>query len=167
MACKGDKYLIMIEKERKFLKRAVEIAVIGISKGGGPFGAVITLDDKIISEAFNNVVLKSDPTAHAEILAIRQAASVMGSHDLSTCVIYSSCEPCPMCLGAIYWAGIKKVVYAFDRIDAAKAGFSDNFIYKEIILDPGEREVDFKNIKDPDYTDVFKIWDDFEDKTSY
>src|SRR5450759_1011222 len=126
----------MMENDKLFLLRAINIAAAGIKNGGGPFGAVITKEGKIISEAINNVVLTNDPTAHAEILAIRKAASVLKSHDLNKCTLYTSCEPCPMCLGAIYWAGIKKVVYACDRIDAERAGFSDNFIYEEISLDP-------------------------------
>src|SRR5450759_2933877 len=129
--------------DKSLLLRAVEIAGNGIQNGGGPFGAVVSKDGKIISEAFNRVILTNDPTAHAEILAIRQAASLLKSHDLGECTLYSSCEPCPMCLGAIYWAGIKKVVYASDRIDAARAGFSDNLIYKEIMLDPANRKVTF------------------------
>jgi guanine deaminase len=112
-------------------------------------------------------VLNSDPTAHAEILAIRQAASLLKSHDLGECTLYSSCEPCPMCLGAIYWAGIKKVVYASDRTDAAGAGFSDNLIYREIMLDPAERKVVFIRMTDMGEKEVFKKWDELENKIPY
>jgi guanine deaminase len=94
------------------------------------------------------VVLTNDPTAHAEILAIRQAASFLKSYDLGECTLYSSCEPCPMCLGAIYWAGIKKVVYACDRVDAELAGFSDKLIYEEIMLDPANRKISFIRLTD-------------------
>lgn len=156
-----------MENDKLFLKKAIENATKGIMKGGGPFGAIVAKNGKIISEAVNNVVLARDPTAHAEILAIREASSVLESHDLSDCTLYTSCEPCPMCLGAIYWAGIKKVVYACDRIDAEKAGFSDNFIYEEIILSPAERKVTFLQIKDMDGEEVFKKWDDLENKILY
>jgi guanine deaminase len=113
------------------------------------------------------VVLTNDPTAHAEILAIRQAASVLKSHDLGDCTIYSSCEPCPMCLGAIYWAGIKKVVYTCDRLDAAAAGFSDNLIYNELILNPAARKILFLQITDVGGEEVFKIWDESGNKIPY
>jgi len=154
-------------KDKLFLLRAVEIAASGIKKGGGPFGAVISKRGKTISEAINSVVLTNDPTAHAEILAIRQAASVLKSHNLRDCTIYSSCEPCPMCLGAIYWAGIKKVVYASDRIDAATAGFSDNLIYKEIMLDPKNRKITFLRLPEAGGNEVFKKWNEFENKIIY
>src|SRR4030042_2720843 len=129
----------MKNNDRTFLKRAVEIAGNGIKDGGGPFGAVITKDGRVITEATKAVVLSHDPTAHAEIVAIRKASAVLKTHDLSGCVIYTSCEPCPMCLGAVYWSGIKKVVYDSDRLDAEAAGFNDKFIYDELILDPAKR----------------------------
>ena len=97
----------------------------------------------LVAEASNKVVLSHDPTAHAEVLAIRKASSLLKTHDLSDCVLYTSCEPCPMCLGAIYWSGIKKVVYASDRNDAERSGFSDKLIYDEIILDPEKRKISF------------------------
>jgi tRNA(Arg) A34 adenosine deaminase TadA len=156
-----------MENDKLFLLRAVEIAGNGIQNGGGPFGAVVSKEGKIISEAYNRVVLTNDPTAHAEILAIRQAASFLKSHELGECTLYSSCEPCPMCLGAIYWAGIKKVVYASDRIDAARAGFSDNLIYKEIMLDPAKRKVTFLQMTDKGEKDVFRKWDELENKIPY
>jgi guanine deaminase len=156
-----------MENDRKFLLRAVEIALNGIKNEGGPFGAVITLNDKIISEAYNKVVISNDPTAHAEVLAIRQAASVLKTHNLDKCTLYTSCEPCPMCLGAIYWSGIKKVFYACDRNDAEKAGFNDSFIYEEISLDPGNRKISFIRIDDAGGREVFKSWDKLEDKIPY
>ena len=156
-----------MENDKLFLLRAINIAAAGIKNGGGPFGAVITKEGKIISEAINNVVLTNDPTAHAEILAIRKAASVLKSHDLNKCTLYTSCEPCPMCLGAIYWAGIKKVVYACDRIDAERAGFSDNFIYEEIRLDPSSRRVTFLQMTDAGGKEVFRKWDELENKIPY
>jgi len=156
-----------MENDKKFLSRAVELAMKSISDGGGPFGAVITLNEKIISEAYNKVVLNNDPTAHAEVLAIRQAASSLNTHNLDKCVLYTSCEPCPMCLGAIYWAGIKKVVFACDRNDAEKAGFSDNFIYEEISIDPENRKISFIRINDDGGREVFKSWDRLTDKIPY
>jgi guanine deaminase len=153
--------------DKKFLAKAIEIAGAGIEDGGGPFGAVISKDGKIIAEANNKVVLSSDPTAHAEILVIRDTAKLLKTHDLNGCVLYTSCEPCPMCLGAIYWAGIKRVVYASERYDAAEAGFNDNLIYNEIALDPSERQITFFHLKDSDAKEVFRKWEQFENKISY
>ena len=153
--------------DKLLLLRAVEIAGNGMQNGGGPFGAVVSKNGKIISEAINSVVLTNDPTAHAEILAIRQAASFLKSHDLGECTLYSSCEPCPMCLGAIYWAGIKKVVYACDRVDAEMAGFSDKLIYEEIMLDPANRKISFIRLTDAGGKEVFRKWDEFEQKITY
>src|SRR5450759_2715428 len=153
--------------DKLFLLRSIEIASKGIEDGGGPFGAVIVRKDKIISEAFNRVTLNNDPTAHAEILAIRHAASVLQSYELDDCTLYSSCEPCPMCLGAIYWSGIKKVVYGCNRADAESAGFSDKLIYDEIMLDPSKRKILFIRMTDTGGKEVFRKWDEFEDKISY
>jgi guanine deaminase len=165
----GNQKLILyiMENEKLFLMRAIEIARDGILTGAGPFGAVVSKDGKIISEATNRVVLNSDPTAHAEILAIRQAASVLKSHDLADCILYTSCEPCPMCFGAIYWAGIKKVVYACDRTDAEGAGFSDKLIYEEIILEPDKRKITFLRLNDTGGEEVFRKWDELENKIPY
>jgi guanine deaminase len=153
--------------DRIFLSKAIEIASNGIKNGGGPFGAVIVKDGKIISEAYNRVVLNSDPTAHAEILAIRNASSYLKSHELNECTIYSSCEPCPMCLGAIYWSGIKKVVYACDRYDAELAGFSDKLIYNEIMLEPSKRMISFIRLTDSGGKEVFRQWDELDSKIAY
>jgi tRNA(Arg) A34 adenosine deaminase TadA len=156
-----------MENDKLFLLRAIELATEGISVGGGPFGAVIVKDNKIISEATNRVVLNSDPTAHAEILAIRQAASTLNTFELDGCTLYTSCEPCPMCLGAIYWSGIKKVVYSCDRCDAEKAGFSDKLIYDEINLDPSKRIVKFLHLTETDGERVFARWNETENKIAY
>jgi guanine deaminase len=153
--------------DRSLLRRALELAAKSIKEGGGPFGALITKDGKIISEGSNRVVLSHDPTAHAEIIAIRRASATIRSHDLSGCVIYTSCEPCPMCLGAIYWSGIQKVVYASDRKDASRAGFNDNLIYEEISLDPADRKLIFKHIPDAGGEDIFRKWDEFEGRIPY
>jgi guanine deaminase len=156
-----------MENDKTFLRRAIEIATDGINDGGGPFGAVVVKDGKIIAEAFNRVVLNSDPTAHAEILAIRQASSVLKTHDLNECTLYTSCEPCPMCLGAIYWSGIKKVLYSSDRIDAEAAGFSDRLIYNEIMLDPTKRKISFIRMTDLGGEEVFGKWEELENKIAY
>lgn len=153
--------------DKKFLRKAIEIANYGIKKGCGPFGAVISKDGRIIAESNNKVILNSDPTAHAEILAIREAAGFLRKHDLDGCILYTSCEPCPMCLGAIYWSGIKRVVYASDRRDAAIAGFDDEMIYHEISLDPSKRRITFEQIKDTEAKEVFREWDQYDDKTPY
>jgi tRNA(Arg) A34 adenosine deaminase TadA len=158
---------MQMKNDMLFLTRSVEIADESIKNEGGPFGAVIVKNGEIIAEANNRVVLSGDPTAHAEILAIRRASELLKSHDLSGCILYSSCEPCPMCLGAIYWSGIKRVVYASDRVDAAEAGFDDNFIYQEIMLDPADRKVEFVRIGSSGADEVFKRWDQMTNKISY
>jgi guanine deaminase len=156
-----------MENDKIFLLRAIEIASDGINSGGGPFGAVIVKEDKIISEAYNRVVLNNDPTAHAEILAIREASSVLKTHELNECTLYTSCEPCPMCLGAIYWSGIKSVLYSCDRTDAEAAGFSDKLIYNEIMLDPSKRKISFCRLNESGGKEVFKKWDQLENKITY
>jgi tRNA(Arg) A34 adenosine deaminase TadA len=153
--------------DNEFLRKAVEIAISGITTGGGPFGAVITKEGRMIAGSNNRVVLNTDPTAHAEILAIREAARIAGTHELDGCVLYTSCEPCPMCLGAIYWSGIKRVVYASGRQDAATAGFDDEFIYNEISLDPSMRKVTFIHLADDKAGEVFRKWVDYDGKTPY
>lgn len=153
--------------DNEFLRKAVELAISGISTGGGPFGSVIAKEGRMIACSNNRVVLNADPTAHAEILAIREAARLTGTHRLDGCVLYTSCEPCPMCLGAIYWSGIKRVVYASGRHDAAAAGFDDEFIYKEISLDPSIRKVNFIHIADGKAGEVFRKWVDYDGKTPY
>lgn len=153
--------------DRRFLTMAIEAARKNIHDGGGPFGAVIVMNGKVISSAGNRVVAGHDPTAHAEVQAIRAAAAALGTHDLGNCVIYTSCEPCPMCLGAVYWAGIKRVVYASDRHRAATAGFDDAMIYSEL----GRHEKDRIIVMDRDMEDegdtVFREWDDFPGKILY
>ena len=156
-----------MNNDRKFLREAVEIAISGIKEGGGPFGAVIVYDGSIIAGSYNKVVLSGDPTAHAEILVIREAAGLLKTFDLGSCVLYATCEPCPMCLGAIYWSGIRRVVYASDRHDAEAVGFDDNRIYSEIPLDPSQRKVVFERLHDPVAKTVFKLWDQYENKIRY
>src|SRR5512133_683788 len=137
---------LLSEKELRFIRRAIELSLESVKKGGGPFGAVITKDGKIISESYNQVTLLNDPTAHAEIGAIREAARKMNTFDLGGCSIYVSCEPCPMCLGAIYWARINKVFFANTRSDAENIGFDDSLIYEEISRPLQERKIEFKQL---------------------
>jgi guanine deaminase len=157
----------IMDKDRSLLLRAIQIASEGIGIGGGPFGAVIAKEGDILSEAVNRVVLNYDPTAHAEVIAIREAAAILKSHDLRDCIIYCSCEPCPMCLGAIYWAGITKVVYACDRNDAADGGFSDKNIYDEIMLHPAERKIQYVRLGSTGGEEVFRKWKCYDKKVSY
>jgi guanine deaminase len=156
-----------MKDDRFLLLRALEIAIDGIKKGGGPFGAVVTRNGEIVAEEYNKVVMTNDPTAHAEIMAIRKASKKIGSYDLSDCKLYVSCEPCPMCLGAIYWAGIKSVIYAADRKDAAKAGFNDDFFYNEITLVSGEKKVLLSRLPDVDGKEVFRRWGNYDNKIPY
>ena len=153
--------------DKGFLRRAVETAGSGINNGGGPFGAVITKDGKVIAVSNNRVVLDADPTAHAEILAIREAARLTGTHILDGCVLYSSCEPCPMCLGAIYWARPNRVFYAATKHDASHAGFDDSFIYDEIPKDKKIRSIPFIQLSQQEAVAVFNAWNDKEDKVRY
>lgn len=155
------------EGDRKFLGMALDLAAENITSGGGPFGAVIVRDGNIVSMSGNRVVEATDPTAHAEILAIRIASGKLGTHVLSDCVLYTSCEPCPMCLGAIYWAGIERVVYSATREDAALAGFNDRYIYEEIALAPADRSIKFVHAEKSRGIEVFRRWIDYPDKKAY
>ena len=143
------------------------MAAESVKKGGGPFGAVVVKDGKVIAESANSVTPDNDPTAHAEVNAIRLACKKLGTFMLDGCEIYASCEPCPMCLGAIYWAHIKTIYYAGTRSDAAKAGFDDDFIYREINIDPEKRSVPAFNFMPNEGAAVFKLWLDKEDRTNY
>ena len=128
----------------KFLRMAMDVAAEKSADGRcGPFGAVVERDGEVVGIGWNRVVTSCDPTAHAEIVAIREACVNLATHDLSGCALYASCEPCPMCLAAIYWARIGKVVYAADRRDAAEAGFDDDYFYRQLSLPPAERAIEF------------------------
>lgn len=158
----------MTERDSYFMQRAIDLAEKGIdSNSGGPFGAVVVKDGKIIAEGYNKVTSINDPTAHAEIVAIRDACQKLNSFQLNDCIIYTSCEPCPMCLGAIYWARPKKVFYACNRDDAAMIDFDDQFIYDELKIPIGQRQIQFKSIMRPEALTVFKKWNLKEDKTKY
>ena len=151
-----------------FLRKAIHLAREKIgSSGAGPFGAVIVKDDKIVGQGSNRVTSTHDPTAHAEIVAIRDACRRLGTFSLSGCTIHSSCEPCPMCLAAIYWARIDEIYYGATRDDAAAAGFDDAFIYDEIGLPPVERSVPARQALRVEALEAFEAWADFDDKIEY
>jgi len=158
----------MTERDTFFMKRAIALAEKGMnSNEGGPFGAVIVKDNKIIAEGNNSVTSTNDPTAHAEVIAIRNACEKLNTFQLEDCTIYTSCEPCPMCLGAIYWARPKKVFYACNKDDAAQIDFDDQFIYDEIDKPIGKRNIPFVRLLQDEGRVVFKKWAEKEDKTEY
>lgn len=150
------------------MSRAIELAAENAgSVTGGPFGAVIVKDGEIVAAQSNKVTVDIDPTAHAEVNAIREACKVLGTFDLSGCVLYSSCEPCPMCLSAAYWAHIDKIYYAADRYDAAKVGFDDEFIYKELSLPISARRLGLEQIMPEDGLVPFVKWSENNEKIHY
>jgi len=156
---KGDEY---------FMLRAIQMATIGMdSHAGGPFGAVVVKDGKIIAEGYNKVTSTNDPTAHAEVVVIREACQKLNSFQLTDCVIYTSCEPCPMCLGAIYWARPKMVFYGCNREDAAAINFDDRFIYDELEKEIEGRQIRFAQLLRKDALSVFRSWKEKNDKTKY
>ncbi|MGS2761752.1 nucleoside deaminase [Sinomicrobium sp. M5D2P9] len=158
----------MTEEDKKFMRRAIALAKEGMeANAGGPFGAVIVKDGQIIAEGYNQVTSHNDPTAHAEVTAIRKACEKLKSFQLEDCVIYTSCEPCPMCLGAIYWARPEKVYYALNREDAAKIGFDDQYIYDELDKAMELREIAFENIIRNEALPVFEAWNSKENKVDY
>lgn len=158
----------MTEKDEYFMRRAISLAQQGIdSNVGGPFGAVIVKGDEIVGEGCNEVTSTNDPTAHAEVVAIRNACQKLDSFQLDDCVLYTSCEPCPMCLGAIYWARPSKIFYAATHSDAASVGFDDQFIYEEIVKDVAERQIKTVNLLREEGLKVFKNWETKTDKTEY
>jgi tRNA(Arg) A34 adenosine deaminase TadA len=149
------------------MERAIELAKEGVNNDGGPFGAVVVKDGKIIAEAYNEVTLTNDPTAHAEVLAIKRACKALNTFDLSGCEIYSSCEPCPMCLGAIYWAKIGKLYYSANRDDAKKAGFKDSIIYSEVMLRNEDRQLCTVRMEVKGDEEPFDLWMKKQDKICY
>ena len=154
-------------EKQEFMRRAIQLSLESVKHGGGPFGAVIVKEGKILAEAANRVTLDNDPTAHAEVNAIRQAARSLGRFDLSGCDIYTSCEPCPMCLGAIYWAHLDHIYYGCNRRDAADAGFDDEFIYEELSLAPAERQKMMEVLLPDESLAAFRMWKEKKDKRRY
>ncbi len=152
----------------EFMLRAIELSKIGMQSGkGGPFGCVIVKDGKIVGEGHNQVTFTNDPTAHAEVVAIRNACKNLNTFQLDNCELYTSCEPCPMCLGAIYWARPAKIYYANTREDAAKIGFDDSFIYDEIPKDIKDRKIPMINFGRQEALVAFEEWKNKTDKTEY
>ena len=158
----------MIEPRDEFLVMAFEVAVRGVESGvGGPFGALVVRGDDVLSTASNQVVSTNDPTAHAEIGAIRAACAALNAFQLDDCDLYASCEPCPMCLGAIYWARPRAVFFSATRDDAARAGFDDAFVYDELALPPAERTLPMRRIEHPESGAPFAAWAAKPDRVEY
>ncbi len=158
----------MTERDEEFMRRAISLAQAGIdTNAGGPFGAIVVKNGEILGEGCNQVTSTNDPTAHAEVVAIRKACRRLGSFQLDDCVLYTSCEPCPMCLGAIYWARPTQVFFACTREDAAKVGFDDQFIYEEIERPIEERRIKSINFLRDEGLTVFKNWENKADKAQY
>ena len=151
----------------KFMVKAIELSIKSVDSGTGPFGSVIVKDNKIISEGFNTVTSSNDPTSHAEIVAIRKACKVLSNFSLKGCGLYSTCEPCPMCLSAIYWARIKKIYYANTRKDAQKIDFDDSLIYSEFKKSIGKRKIPMIQMMRNEAIKAFELWDKKTDKVKY
>lgn len=151
----------------ELMRRAIDLAVENVKSGGGPFGAVIARDGHIISTGVNRVTANNDPTAHAEVSAIRAACTKLGTFNLEGCVIYTSCEPCPMCLGAIYWAHIDKIYYGANQHDAAAINFDDSFIYRELELPMNKRRKPVENLLHNEALAPFNLWREKDDKVEY
>ncbi|MEY3678399.1 MAG: hypothetical protein RI924_540 [Bacteroidota bacterium] len=150
----------MEKQDQKFMRMAIRLSEKNVDEGtGGPFGAVIVNKGRVIAKSANKVILSNDPTAHAEISAIRAACKKLKTYDLSGCVIYTSCEPCPMCLGAIYWARLDKIYFANTKKDAANIGFNDHFIYQELELSMEQRKLPFVQIMRNEALTAFKKWE--------
>ena len=155
------------EQDKTFMREAIRLADESVKNGGGPFGAVIVKDGEIVAGSANSVTIDNDPTAHAEVNTIRQACRKLGTFDLSDCVIYSSCFPCPMCLGAIYWARIKRIYYGNTKKDAADIDFADDFIYKELELHKENRSVPLISLLRDEAIKTFMAWKQKEDRVEY
>ena len=158
----------MTHPQPYFMKETIELSRSNIRKGtGGPFAALVVRDATVIARGTNRVTSANDPTAHAEIVAIREACRVLGTFQLAECVLYSSCEPCPMCLGAIYWARPKAVYFANTRTDAASVGFDDEFLYHELTLPLERRKIPISQMLRDEAFEVFREWEKMENKVRY
>jgi guanine deaminase len=156
------------DREKRFMQMAVKLSEKGMSNGdGGPFGTIIVRGDEIVGEGWNQVLLLNDPTAHAEMVAIREACKKLHTFQLHDCEIYTSCEPCPMCLGAIYWARPQRVYFANTKEDAAAIDFDDSFIYREIGVPHTAKKIPFIALPGEDALRVFRAWKEKGDKTLY
>jgi guanine deaminase len=158
----------MTESQKNFMLQAIDLAKKGMLAGnGGPFGCLIVKDGKIVGQGSNMVLKTKDPTAHAEVVAIRDACKNLDNFQLDGCEVYTSCEPCPMCLGAIFWARPAKVYYACTKNDAAEAGFDDDFIYQEIEVKPADRKIPMNSLLREESLKAFDLWKEKGDKTLY
>lgn len=155
------------EKDREFMQMAIDLSVENVKNGGGPFGAVIVKDGEVLATGCNRVTSNNDPTAHAEVTAIRVACQKVQNFKLDGCTIYTSCEPCPMCLSAIYWSGISRIYYGNTKEDAEKIDFSDKFIYEEFAKKPSERVIPISMMMREEALAAFKAWTEKEDKIEY
>ena len=153
--------------KNKFMARAIELSIESVNTGGGPFGSIIVKDETIIAEGFNKVTSTNDPTAHGEIVAIRKACKSLNNFNLSGCELYSTCEPCPMCLSAIYWAHIDKVYYANTRDDAKKIDFDDSLIYSELLKNVKIRKIPMAQMMREEALKAFELWNKKTDKVKY
>ncbi len=159
---------MLTSTETKFLQRAITLSKQGMESGqGGPFGCVVVKNNEIVGEGNNKVTSSNDPTAHAEVVAIREACKKLNTYQLEGCDIYTSCEPCPMCLGAIYWARPGRVIYANTREEAAAIEFDDEFIYGEINAEMCDRKIPFIHVPDPAAKEIFTAWKNWADKKKY
>ena len=156
-----------MSEKNLFMMRAIELSIESAKSKGGPFGCIIVKNNKIIAEGSNKVTANNDPTAHGEIVAIRAACQKLNTFNLSGCDLYSSCEPCPMCLSAIYWSRIENIFYANTRIDAKNIDFDDSFIYSEINKNLENRKIKMQQIHRDEALEAFKIWENKEDKIKY
>ena len=159
--------MTITEQDKVFMREAIRLADESVKNGGGPFGAVIVKDGEIVAGSANSVTRDNDPTAHAEVNTIRQACRKLGTFDLSGCVIYTSCEPCPMCLGAIYWARISHIYYGNTRKDACDINFADDFIYEELERKLEDRTVPIEPLLSDEALSSFRLWAEKTDKTEY
>ena len=157
----------MTEKQREFMQMAIDASVENVKNGGGPFGAVIVKNGEVVAVGTNRVTANNDPTAHAEVMAIRAACQRLNTFRLSDCEIYTSCEPCPMCLSAIYWSGIRIIYYGNNALDAARIGFSDQFIYDELKRPLIQRVIPAINLMHPEAQAAFRAWEEKRDKVAY
>ena len=162
-----EKIINPTPEDIRFMRRAVALSVENVANGGGPFGAVIVRDGEIIAEGTNRVTANNDPTAHAEVTAIRAACSKLGTFQLDGCTVYTSCEPCPMCLSAIYWAGISKIYYGNTKKDADDINFGDDFIYEEIAKPYAARRSPMMQLLREEALAAFRAWEEKPDKIEY
>ena len=156
-----------MDQTKEFMRRAIALASESVRRGGGPFGAVIVKDGEVVAEGSNSVTILNDPTAHAEVTAIREACRRLGAFHLEGCTVYTSCEPCPMCLGAIYWAGIRQIFYGNTRKDAADIGFADDFIYEEMERPLETRRLPIRPLLREEAQESFRLWEGKSDRVEY